>query len=78
VPNQEGEEELEWRVGDGGGGVCCCVCLSQAMGAEDRAEEAERGWTRERGREAATAVVRTARRSSGPRRRVGHMIGWVE
>ena len=79
VRNQEGVEEC--RVGEGGEGVCCCVCFSQAMGREDREEEEERGWTRERGNEAGMDVVRRARRSSDPRtgrRRAGRMVVWVE
>ena len=57
------------------------MCLSQAMGGEDREEEEERGWTRERGNDAGTAVVRRARRSSDPRtgrRRADCMVVWVE
>jgi hypothetical protein len=51
------------------------------MGREDREEEEERGWTRERGNEAGMDVVRRARRSSDPRtgrRRAGRMVVWVE
>jgi len=63
--NHEGVE-LECRVEEGGGEVCCCVCLSQAKGGENRVKE-WRCWTRERDRDAGVAIVWWARKRSGPR-----------